>query len=257
MGSIARLCLFLLAGSAVLLTTGVAAADGPEIGIDAVTEGNSATEIGQIDSCIEVANGAEVTVDMYVKDVDDALALDAFLRYDPAIVEVTGRDADEFLGNPDDSNVLDLSEQTPDGDGRFVLSAANASDSSRGASGSGVLARITFNAVGTGITELDLRAEDVNGDGEVDRGTILRDANADLIESDSDGYFGGTIRNAAIAVDADCADAVIAVSAAEDDGGSSVIWVIVAAAAVVLLMVGAGALVVRRRRAAAPTGLDS
>jgi MYXO-CTERM domain-containing protein len=247
-----RLSLLAFAPAVLLLSTGLAAADGPEVGIDAVGEGNSATEVGAIDGCIEVAIGDEVTVDLYVKDVDDLLAWQMWLQYDPAIVEVASRDVEQFLATADDANVFDASDQTPDSDGRYAILATNLSDSPDGTSGSGVLAHITLNAVGPGIAELDLRAEDIDDNGEIDRGPYMKDVDAEVIgDTNDDTFFDGTLRNAAIAVDADCGEAQVSVSGGEDDS-SPLLYIVAGVAAGVVVLGLAAVLLMRRRRPGVP-----
>jgi hypothetical protein len=244
----------LLAVLAIFMaSSGSAMADADEVGLDAITDENDATSLGTIEDCVEVANGDEVAVDLYVKSVDELIAWQMWLAYDPAVLEVADRDVELFLGGGENANVFDASDQTPDSDGRYFLSAANLNEDSEGTSGSGVLARITFTAVGTGISELDLRTEDLNSDDVADRGPFLRDVDAQPIgDDDDDTFFDGTLRNAAVAVDADCGDADVTVSGGDD--GSSSTWVVLVAIAAVLGLVGVGAAVLLWNRRRADTG---
>jgi hypothetical protein len=246
-GLIARLGVVMIAATALFLSAGLAAADGTEVGIDAVTEGNSATELGPINGCVEAATGDEVTVDLYIKDVEDLLAWQMWLQYDPAVLALQDRDVEQFLATADDSNVFDASDQTPDTDGRYLVQASNVTDSSKGISGSGVLAHITFEAVGPGIAEIDLRAEDIDDNGAIDRGPFLNNVEPTPIgDTNNDTFFDGTLRNGAIAVDADCGDAEVTVSGG-DDGASALPFILGGAAAAVLVLAAATAIWVRRR----------
>lgn len=233
---------------ALLAMAGTVLAADTQIGIDANPQGNSATALGEIDDCIEASVGDTVEVDLYVQDVEALIAFEVSLRYDPAVVEITDRDVQHLLTAAEGSDVIDGSQATPDIDGRYSLSAVNTSDSPEGVSGTGVLARVTLTAVGSGISELDLRTEDINGDGTNDRGALARNADGDLIDDNNgDSFFDGVLRNAAVAVDAECGDASPAVSG--DDDGGSLLWILIGAGIAVIVVGGLGVLVLGRRKA--------
>lgn len=237
----------------MLISVSTAAADIGEVGLDVDTSGNEAAMIGEVDDCIEVSVGDEFQVDVYVRDAEELIAFTVWLVYDPAVVEITDRDVQLFLTTADTTNVLDGSAATPDADGQYELNAVNASDSSAGASGSGVLARMTLTAVGEGITELDISGEDIDGDGIIDRGTYFSDIDASPIgDEDGDTYFDGTIRNGAVAVDASCADANPAESGGDD--GTDLLPVIAGAAVLLLAALGVAVLVFRRRGSGSASG---
>lgn len=236
---------------ALLAMAGAALADDTEIGIDAKPQGNSATALGEIDECVEVSVGDTIEIDLYVKNVEALIAFEISLRYDPAILELTDRDVRErFLASSENSNVVDGSQATPNSDGRYSVSAVNANDSSSGTSGSGVLARISLTAVGTGISDLDLRTEDIDGDGKADRGVLVRNVDGDAIDdNDDDSFFDGVLRNASVAVDSECADASPSVSGGGNNG-ISMLWIIIGVAIAVIVIGGVGVLVLRRRASA-------
>jgi hypothetical protein len=244
-----RLAGLIALATAVLTATlpATAFADGPEMGIDATTEGNSATAVGTVEGCVEASEGDTVEVDLYVKDLEDVLTWQVDLRYDPAVLEVTERSViDFFLASAEDANVVDLSLETPDSDGRYSLAALNANDSPAGASGSGVIAHITFTAIGSGVSELDLTAEDFNDDGANDFGVFARQADGDIIgDDDGDSYFDGTLRNGAIAVDESCEGVVPLVSGGDDDFP---VLLVIIGVAVAAGLATAGALLIWRRR---------
>lgn len=242
----------ILATILTLFLAGAATADGPEVGVDAVVEGNGSAELADIDSCIEAAEGDTVEVDIYVQDVEQLLAWQMELRYDAAVVEVADRDVQYFLTTADEANILDGSAATPDGDGRYSLGAVNANDSSSGADGSGVLARVTFTAVGAGISELDLRSEDIDDDGTIDRGPYLNNVDAEAIGDDNgDTFSDGVVRNAAIAVGSDCGDADPVVTSGSSDDDFPFVMVGAAVAVAVLAVLGGGLLMMRKRQSSA------
>ena len=68
-------------------------------------------------------------------------------------------------------------------------------------SGSGVLARLTLEAKADGQSLLRFGNRDINEDGVQDRGTLLKDANADVIGDDTgDDFFDGERQDAMVAV---------------------------------------------------------
>src|SRR3989304_2641835 len=68
--------------------TGVDAAQ-VEIGLDAITTGNSGTSLGSRDGCRVVSNFAVFDVDLYVADVQDLMSWEMYLTYDPSVLIVT------------------------------------------------------------------------------------------------------------------------------------------------------------------------
>ncbi len=77
-----------------------------------------------------------------------------YLIYNPAVVHVTGFDANFLLAAAANSQVFNVSDVTPDTDGRFEAGALDLTGEPAADSGPGVLARITFSAVGQGTTDL-------------------------------------------------------------------------------------------------------
>jgi hypothetical protein len=240
-----RLRTLLILGSFfAALSVGTAFAD-LSAGIDADPEGNTATGLGDIDSCIEVSTGDTFEIDLFVMEVDDLIAWSADLQFDQAIVRVTDRDVEQILAAADGSIVFDSSDQTPSDDGRYTAAAVNTADSPQPSSGSGVLARITLEAVGPGLTTLSVAATDIDGNGTVERGLLLRNLDGSIIgDEDGDGNFDGTVSDASVAVDASCDDAPVT----NDDASSdSWIWIVVAVAIAIAIGAAIVALLARRR----------
>ena len=132
------------------------------IAIDVETTGNSATAYpSTVDTCVEIASGASRVTDIVVgpNGVPPNLPLKLYqfdLLYDPSVVNVSAVDAAQLLNANSDSTVFTAAEPVPGTDGSHTIAAldtsANASES-----GPGVVARVTFKAVGTGTSELELR----------------------------------------------------------------------------------------------------
>jgi hypothetical protein len=163
------------------------------MGIDVDTTGNSATSLGNIDVCASVATGQTLDVDVYVTDVANVAAWQANMIYDPAILRVTGVNVDLFAGATEQARTLSLSDSVPDQDGSFVLAAVDATPDAQGHTGSGVLARLTLEAVASGTSFLSLD------------GIILGDPSANPIgDITGDEHFDGAVGSAQVWVDQPC-----------------------------------------------------
>ena len=146
--------------------SGAAAQTIGEVGIDADPAGNTATSLGEIETCVSVSPGDSFDIDVFVDAVPAELGLGGFgfnLNYDNAAITVTALEAALLLNaNGDSGPLISLSEGTPDSDGSFTVGVADFSGSDPGETGAGVLARITLEASGaSGITALTLTAVDL------------------------------------------------------------------------------------------------
>jgi hypothetical protein len=140
------------------------------------------------------ATGVPFDVDVTLKDVPSLQGFDVTLSYTPTILNVTGYDVLQMLNAASGSNVLNLSDPgMPDTDGYW---RAGAFDIGTGhESGSGVLVRVTLQAVGTGVSDIDMSM------------VSLIDATPEPIPPlDSLGYFAGPAFNGQIAVGVPCPD---------------------------------------------------
>ena len=167
------------------------------LGVDAVTEGNTATSLSGIQDCVEVQVGGVFVVDAYIRDVQGLIAWELAVGFDPAILEVTGHNNRLFLS----SASFDASDPIPDSDGEHFLAVATLGRSS---SGSGVLARVTFRAKAAGRSPATIVFLDVNGDGNVDFGPRLNPGAHPLGDSDGNGIFDGPFSQAEVAVGQAC-----------------------------------------------------
>lgn len=135
------------------LSTGEAS---PEvvIGVDADPSGNTATSLASIEPCRSVAMGDTFDIDVFVAGVQDLIVWHVFLRYDPSVVNIIDRDVYMFLAAAPGSEVRDHSYGDPGLSGAYDLLASDVADDPPHESGSGVLARLTLTAVGTGTTAI-------------------------------------------------------------------------------------------------------
>ena len=185
-------------------TTGLAQ-DEPAIGVDAGPAGNTATSLGSIDSCVSVSKGSTFEVDVFVTNVVDLSAWEVLFRYDPSVVKLVDRDVKMFLAASPGSEVFDASETLPDGGGLYRTAAIDLAIPHSPDSGSGVLARLTLQAMASGVSPAEIARIDDDGNGTTDVGPLLADAaSKPIAPSDPAGFFAGPIANAAIAVDIPC-----------------------------------------------------
>lgn len=200
--ALAAVVAFVALTAAILAKGEGATQGGLAIGVDADPSGNEATALGAIDQCVSVTKGDTFSVDVFVTDVTNLLAWEAYFSFDGSIVNVTDRDVELFQAANANSDVFDASESLPSSGGLYRLGAI---DFGSPDSGSGVLARLTLEAVGAGISPAILITLDANNDGRPDLGTRLKEPDETPIgDSNGDEIFDGTVVNAQIAVDRDC-----------------------------------------------------
>jgi hypothetical protein len=160
-------------------------------------------------------------------------------------------DVKMFQSVNEGSSPVDISARLPDDSGSHSLSAFESSDPLTPDSGSGVLARITFEATASGETELRFGERDANGDGTIDRGTLLKNVNAEPIgDTTGDGFFDGQVSTAIAVVGDACPDGYTAARFdSTNTGSSSNGWIYAAAGTFALgCVLVAGALLRSRRR---------
>lgn len=251
---------FTAVAALLIITVGVLMTVGPEVGysqepatslgIDADPTGNSADSLGSRDDCISVNQGDTFDVDVTIEDVSELLAWEAFLTYDPDVVEVLERDVELFQAADGVSTVFDVSQSTPDSDGTYGLGAVDIADPEAPDSGSGVLARLTLKAKGPGSSPLALPLMDLNEDTVPDRGPTLKDVAGELIGDETeDGLFDGPVSDAEVLVGSPC-------PAGDSDGDDGFPWLIVVLvlAGVAVVVAGGGLLAYRASQRGRPGG---
>jgi len=180
------------------------------LGVDADPTGNTATSLGTIEPCISVSINDTFDIDIFITDVTDLLGWETYFVYDMSVANIIGRNVQMFQAANPGSNVFDASEALPDADGQYRLAAVDIAEPLAPDSGSGVLARLTLQAVGAGVSPANLALLDVNEDGTADLGPSLTDVEGDHIgDLDDDSLFDGPISSARIAVDTACPEATV------------------------------------------------
>lgn len=226
-----------------------------KVSIDAITTGNTANSVDEIDDCASADVGDTFLVDIVIEAVEDFLGWEALVTYDPKVLKIVDHDVKLFLASASGSQVFDASNQTPNTTGFYRAGAVDQADPAAPDEGDGVLLRLTMEAVEGGTSKVSVSPADLNGDGQTDTGLLLKNTNNLAIGG---AIFRGPTRDAEIRVGAECSDGgrVVATSApssdnpgeASDNGGSDTWMLIVAGVAVAVVAVGAGAALLMRRR---------
>ena len=192
----------LLILATLLFPHGTSTAQGPvELGADTDSDGNTATSLGTRDACVSVDPGDTFEFDIIISHVDDLVAWELYLRFDPSIIEVVNADMEMFLATNPRSRLL--KKWVPVSDGQHFLGAADRS--LLGESGSGVLARLDFQANASGLSQMDILYRDVDGDGAIDMGPRLTASGGTAVgDVTGDGVFDGPTYQALIAVGESC-----------------------------------------------------
>ena len=202
-----------LIGAALASTAGGSAQNQTSLFVDVIPDGNGAEEIGGVDFCVEADVGDTIIVDIGVKDVVDLAAWETTLVFDQSILEVVERDAKMLLASEPRSRVTVQSDLEPPTDfyptGGLFIGAADRTVSAA-ESGSGVLARITFRAIATGVSEASMPQLDLDGNGTTDKGPRLLGPGGEddpIADVNGDSYFDADVSNALISVGSDCSSA--------------------------------------------------
>jgi len=183
---------------------GIGAAQQPvELSTDTNPGANTATTLGPRDGCVSVSHDDTLDVDITVSDVNDLVAWELYLQFDPTVVEVVDSNVDMLLGSNPRSSLIRKSDSFV---GRYFMGAADRR--LQGESGSGVLARVTLRAMAKGISDVEILYFDFDRDGDDDFGPRLTDSKGNHIgDVTGDGVFDGPTFHAFVAVDESCTDA--------------------------------------------------
>jgi hypothetical protein len=253
---VAALLLSLAALTAPAVSLPASGQGPPSIGIDANAEGNGPISLGVIHPCVSVSSGDVFDVDIFIREVEELLAWQVYIEYDPDILEIVGHDAEMFLAGNPGSSVLYAPGRVPD-PGLYVPAAADVSDPPTPDSGSGVLLRLSLKALSSGTSDIELIVRDINGDGMTDQGPLLRNVDGDVLgDTNGDAIFDGPIENAQVAVDAACdnvAPAATPTGSSNDDGGIGAALLPIAAVVGAIVLALAGLVAFRLARGSKPT----
>ena len=183
----------LVAAALMFLSPGGAVVTEPVVSVDTDPTNNTFEFVATIDPCREVTvDPLGFDIDVTIEQVTDLAGFEAKLDYNPAVLKVTGVDYSYFLATA--GSVQDWGETTPDNDGTFSMVATLSIPlPATGATGEGVLARVSLEAVANGLSDLNL--SDIK----------LADINTQPIGDETgDQVFDGPFANGEIAVDQPC-----------------------------------------------------
>lgn len=249
---IAALLLSMVALTAPPLSVPTIGQEPLTLGIDANAKGNGPLTLSTIDPCVSVSPGDVFDVDIYIQDVEELLAWEVYVGFDPAILEVAGREVEMFLAGNPGSSVLDVSGRVPE-PGLYQVAAADTSDPPTPDSGSGALFRLSLRALDRGTSEIRLIVRDIDGDGLADLGPLLRNVDGEILgDTNGDTIFDGPMESAQVAVDTACEGVAPVTTPTTSSGGglSAAAWALIGVgSAAVLAASGAGWFALRRRRA--------
>ncbi len=249
--TLASFLLFAIAGLVLAFGGGrsAGAQGGPSIGIDVDPTGNQPASLGTRNVCLEVRKGDRFQIDLVAENMTGLSAWETYMSFDANVVNVVDRDVQQFLATAAEGNVFDISESVPDDVAPYRVGGANISDPPAGVDGSGVLARLTLEAMGSGLTTISLAPI------RVDVGTIGPTfTNVDggrIGDSNGDSFFDGPFLDGQIAVDQPCpgGEGVTPASLANSSGGLAW-WVFLAIAAGIVAAAGIGGVAFFRLRRA-------
>lgn len=181
---------FATAGMALVLPGGanspatVLAAD-TTLGVDADTAGNSASSLGAIESCKQVNVGDPFDVDLYITEVSGMRSWEYYLSFDTAKIHITAQ-AFQMI------NGFDASDPVPDSNSPHFFGNGQGAP----VSGSGVLARVTFEADATGVAIIAISHNPL--------WPILDSGNGKIGDTTGDGFFDGALIAGSVAIGQAC-----------------------------------------------------
>lgn len=232
---------------------GTSAQGSTSLAIDPDPSGNENTVLGVTNGCHSVEVDELFDVDIIINNVESLLAFEMYVAFDGGLLEVHDRNVKRFLAGNTGSNVIDASNRLPS-PSPYRVSGVDISDPPTPDSGSGILARLTFQALAEGEASLEFATVDFDEDGVPDLGTLLRDSDGNPIGDgdDEDVYFDGDARGAVVNVGTECPlDLVVP----GDESSSAIDWGLVGPAVGVALAIAAGGggvlLIARRRKSGA------
>jgi hypothetical protein len=144
--------------SPVLFSVPARAQEGPTLGIDAEPSDNTATTLGVRNVCIAVHKGDTFDVDITAENVNDLAAWEAYLALDASVVSVIDRtSAPSLLRRRQEC--LQASSQSPRTTKTMAatVSVARSSEPACRRQRLGVLARLTLQTAGSGVSDLSVK----------------------------------------------------------------------------------------------------
>ena len=159
-------------------------AAGVTLGVDVDTAGNSGSSLGNIESCKRVEVNDSFDIDLYIMDVSGLRGWEYYLAFDPAKIHVIAQDFLMVSG-------FDASDPVPDSHSPHFVAVGGTSP----VSGTGVLARLTFQADAAGLSNIAISHNPV---------WPRVSGNDPIGDTNGDGYFDGPLIAGSVALGQDC-----------------------------------------------------
>lgn len=143
------------------------------LALDVDTTGNTATSLGELQSCRRVETNSDAVVDLVVDAIPEDRPLVSFqvvINYDKDLLEVSEVDYAQLLAANGDFQPFEaapqLSDPLPDRDGQLNITvldlASNATPGANVETGPGIISRITFKTKASGVASLSIGYEPPN-----------------------------------------------------------------------------------------------
>ncbi len=121
------------------------------IGVDADPSGNTANALGTREECIEVAVGADFSVDVFIQNANDLKAWELYFGYNQALLDLRSPASDPQL------IVTGLAQEQLYPGLNYYFVGVGANQGGPGSTGDGILARVHLHAKAQGLSEASVR----------------------------------------------------------------------------------------------------
>lgn len=166
------------------------------LAVDVRPDGNSPSSLGKIETCASHDVGDEFTVDLIVNNVSDLRTFELRVEYDEDILSVVGADFNQFLISTPPNGSIFPALQEVERPGRYFLAAVEVQGSAD--SGSGVIARVTFEALDDGVSPIEIAGSSPFGP------RLVQSGGGAVEDSDGDGIWDATIVGSTVNIGDDC-----------------------------------------------------
>jgi hypothetical protein len=203
--SAAVVVLAVLAAWSTALSPQPAGAVGVKVGLDFDPTGTPANGVYNpsalpvFETCREVALGQQVSIDVFVEDITTLAAFSSHILYDQTKVTAVSTNVSLFMQSQVGSSMVNDSTPLPEPSSDGIVEIAGHDEGNiSGDSGYGVLGRITFSGAAMGSSPVQIPSLDLNSDGTLDTGVVLRQANGALVNDNPAVYSPGVTLSAAM-----------------------------------------------------------
>jgi hypothetical protein len=126
-------------------------------------QGNEATNLGSIQACKEAAPGDSIPIDITIQDIPASSGAGPWgisgfqfsIVYDPSVLSVVSSDTQQLLASKPGAQIIDMTPRITQEAGSYTVATIDLSGGEN-ITTSGVLARITFQAISPGSSTIGL-----------------------------------------------------------------------------------------------------